>query len=110
VTAIQFLAGEKVQTYVVGFGAEAGTATARDTLQRMAVAGNVRFPRVCPGTPPNQPCSADNPCDLATGRCTKQYYQANDASQLGTILKTITDPVANVCERFLPRSRPTSRS
>jgi len=101
VTAVQFLAGEQVQTYVVGFGAEAGSATARDTLQRIAVAGNVRFPRVCPGTPPNQPCSADNPCDLATGRCTKQYYQANDASDLGTILKTITDPVANVCERFL---------
>ena len=101
VKAVQFLANANVQTYVVGFGAEAGTAAARDTLQRIAVAGNVRFPRVCPGTPPNQPCSADNPCDLASGLCTKQYYQANDASDLGDILKTITDPVATVCERFL---------
>ena len=101
VKATQFLAGERVQTYVVGFGAETGTASARDTLQRIAVAGAARFPRVCPGTPPNQPCSADNPCDLATGLCTKQYYQANDASDLGDILKTITDPVATVCERFL---------
>ena len=81
--AVQFLAGQHVQTYVVGFGAEAGTATARDTLQRIAVAGNVRFPRVCPGTPPNQPAAPDNPCDLATGLCTKQYYQANDASTWG---------------------------
>jgi len=101
VKAVQFLAGQHVQTYVVGFGAEAGTATARDTLQRIAVAGSVRFPRVCPGTPPNQPCSADNPCDLASGLCTKQYYQANDASDLGAILKTITDPNVTVCERFL---------
>ena len=101
VKAAQFLAGERVQTYVVGFGAETGTASARDTLQRIAVAGGVLHPRICPGTPPNQPCSADNPCDLATGFCTKQYYQANDASDLGTILKTITDPVASVCERFL---------
>ncbi len=101
VKAVQFLAGKKVQTYVVGFGAEAGTATARDTLQRIAVAGNARYPRVCPGSPPNQPCSADNPCDLATGRCTKQYYQANDASSLGDVLKQITAPVAGVCERPL---------
>jgi hypothetical protein len=101
VKATQFLAGEHVQTYVVGFGAETGTPSARDTLQRIAVAGAARFPRVCPGTPPNQPCSADNPCDLASGLCTKQYYQANDASDLGAILKTITDPNVTVCERFL---------
>ncbi|HET9156496.1 MAG TPA: adventurous gliding motility lipoprotein CglB [Myxococcaceae bacterium] len=101
VTAVQFLSNESIQTYVVGFGAETGTASARDTLQRIAVAGAVQFPRVCPGTPPNQPCSSDNPCDLATGLCTKQYYQANDASDLGDILKTITDPNVTVCERFL---------
>ncbi len=101
VKAVQFLAGKKVQTYVVGFGAETGTSAARDTLQRIAVAGNVTYPRVCPGTPPNQPCSADNPCDLATGLCTKQYYQANDAADLGQILTTITAPLVNVCERFL---------
>ncbi|HVP59673.1 MAG TPA: adventurous gliding motility lipoprotein CglB [Myxococcaceae bacterium] len=101
VKAVQVLAERKVQTYVVGFGAEAGTATARDTLQRIAVSGDVRFPRICPGTPPNQPCGSDNPCDLATGRCTKQYYQANDASSLGEVLKQITAPVAGVCERPL---------
>jgi hypothetical protein len=101
VKAVQFLANTKVQTYVVGFGADTGAASARDTLQRIAVAGAPRFPRVCPGTPPNQPCSADNPCDLASGLCTKQYYQANDASDLGDILKTITDPNVTVCERFL---------
>jgi hypothetical protein len=101
VKATQFLAGKHVQTYVVGFGAETGTASARDTLQRIAVAGAARFPRVCPGTPPNQPCSADNPCDLATGLCSKQYYQANDASDLGEILATITEANVAVCERFL---------
>ncbi len=101
VKAVQFLADKRVQTYVVGFGAETGTATARDTLQRIAVSGAVLYPRVCPGTPPNQPCGADNPCDLATGLCTKQYYQANDASSLGDALKQITAPVAGVCEQFL---------
>ncbi len=105
VKAVQFLAGEKVQTFVVGFGAETGTASARDTLQRIAVAGAFKRPRVCPGTAqdptPNQPCGSDNPCDLATGLCTKQYYQANDASSLGQVLKQITAPVAGVCERPL---------
>ena len=101
VKATQFLAGEHVQTYVVGFGADTGSASARDTLQRIAVAGAPRFPRVCPGTPPNQPCSSDNPCDLATGLCSKQYYQANDASDLGDILATITEANVAVCERFL---------
>ena len=101
VKAVQFLAGKRVQTYVVGFGAETGTATARDTLQRIAVSGAVLYPRVCPGTPPNQACGPDNPCDLATGLCTKQYYQANDASSLGDALKQITAPVAGVCEQFL---------
>ena len=101
VKSAQLLASAHVQTYVIGFGAETGSAVARDTLQRIAVAGAPRFPRVCPGTPPNQPCGSDNPCDLATGMCTKQYYQANDASDLGAILKTITDPNVTVCERFL---------
>ena len=101
VKAAQFLAGKKVQTYVIGFGADTGTAAARDTLQRIAVAGNVQYPRVCPGTPPNQPCSADNPCDLASGLCTKQYYQANDASSLGQVLTQITAPLAKVCERHI---------
>ena len=101
VKAVQFLAGKKVQTYVVGFGADTGTASARDTLQRIAVAGSVQYPRVCPGTPPSQACGSDNPCDLSTGLCAKQYYQANDASDLGDVLKTITDPDRTVCERFL---------
>ena len=101
VSVVGVLAGRKVQTFVVGFGAEAGTAAARDTLQRIAQAGNFLHPRVCPGTPPNQPCSADNPCDLATGLCTKQYFQANDASSLGEALKEITKPLAGVCERPL---------
>ncbi|MGZ6078117.1 MAG: hypothetical protein ACXWK6_09950, partial [Myxococcaceae bacterium] len=33
--------------------------------------------------------------------CTKQYYQANDASDLGDALKQITAPVAGVCEQPL---------
>jgi len=101
VKAAQALAGRTVQTYVVGFGAEAGTAAARDTLQRIAVSGAAQFPRQCPGSPPNQPCGADNPCDLATGLCTKQYYQANDAASLGQVLQQITKPLAGACEQFL---------
>jgi len=109
VKAIQALGNKQVQTFVVGFGAELGAPSARDTLQRMAVAGAIRHPQVCPGTPPNEPCDKTlpdggvlaNPCDLATGLCSRQYYVAQDASSLGQVLTEITKPVAGVCERFL---------
>jgi len=109
VKVIQTLGQKSVQTFVVGFGAELGTVSARDTLQRMAVAGATRHPQVCPGTPPSQPCDKvlpdggvlANPCDLATGLCSRQYYVAQDASSLGQVLTEITKPVAGVCERFL---------
>jgi hypothetical protein len=101
VKAVNALAAKQIQTFVVGFGADTGAASARDTLQRMAVAGSIKHPRVCPGTPPSQACSADNPCDLATGLCSKQYYQATDAASLAAVLQAITATPANICTRPL---------
>jgi hypothetical protein len=101
VQVVGLLGSAKIQTFVVGFGADTGTAAARDTLQRMAVAGAIKHPRACPGVPPNQPCAADNPCDLSTGLCTKQYFQATDAASLGEVLESISKVLENVCERPL---------
>jgi hypothetical protein len=101
VEVVGLLGSAKIQTFVIGFGADTGAAAARDTLQRMAVAGAIKHPRACPGVPPNQPCAADNPCDLSTGLCTKQYYQATDATSLGNVLESISEVLGNVCERPL---------
>jgi hypothetical protein len=101
VEVIQLMGSAKIQTFVIGFGADTGAASARDTLQRMAVAGAIKHPRACPGVPPNQPCAADNPCDLSTGLCTKQYYQATDAASLGDVLESISEVLDTVCERPL---------
>jgi hypothetical protein len=101
VEVIQLMGSAKIQTFVIGFGADTGAASARDTLQRMAVAGAIKHPRACPGVPPNQPCAADNPCDLSTGLCTKQYYQATDAASLGDVLESISEVLDAVCERPL---------
>lgn len=104
VQVIGLLGSAKIQTFVIGFGADTGSAAARDTLQRMAVAGAIKHPRVCPGAPPDQPCAADNPCDLSTGLCTKQYFQATDAASLGDVLESISEVLGNVCERPLTES------
>jgi hypothetical protein len=75
-----------ITTVVLGFGADAEAASAGDTLQEMAVAGG--FPqRLCPNK--TQACGATNPCDLSTGLCSKQYFDATDATSLASALQQI---------------------
>jgi hypothetical protein len=75
-----------ITTVVLGFGADAEAAAAGDTLQQMAIAG--AFPtRLCPNK--TQACSATNPCNLSTGACSKQYFDATDAPTLAAALAQI---------------------
>jgi hypothetical protein len=76
----------KITTVVLGFGADTAAPAANDTLQAMAIAGGFA-PRACPNK--NQPCDATNPCDLGTGLCSKQYYEATDAESLSAALLQI---------------------
>lgn len=77
---------QKITTVVLGFGADTAAPAARDTLQAMAIAGGFA-PRLCPNK--NQSCGATNPCDLSTGLCSKQYYEATDADSLTAALDQI---------------------
>jgi hypothetical protein len=75
-----------ITTVVLGFGADTAQPAANDTLQAMAIAGKFP-PRACPNK--NQSCGTNNPCDLATGLCSKQYFQATDAASLAAALQQI---------------------
>lgn len=75
-----------ITTVVLGFGADTAAPAASSTLQAMAIAGGFA-PRLCPNK--NQSCGADNPCDLSTGQCSKQYYEATDATSLNSALQQI---------------------
>jgi hypothetical protein len=86
---------QHITTVVLGFGADAEAAAAGDTLQAMADAGG--FPtRLCPNK--TEACSATNPCDLSTGACSKQYFDATDAPSLAAALQQIYSGVgAKAC-------------
>ena len=91
VQAVQDLAGRGVHVVVIGFGDETrasldGGVQAPIVLQEMALAGN--YPRLCPGPRHDQPCGPLNPCQ--GGVCLRQYYQAQDAIELGAALAEIT--------------------
>jgi len=91
VQAVQDLAGRGVRVVVIGFGDETrasidGGVQAPIVLQEMALAGN--YPRLCPGPQHDQPCGPLNPCQ--GGVCLRQYYQAQDAVELGAALAEIT--------------------
>lgn len=79
-----------IRTVVIGFGADVVGGVAQDTLEAMAEAG--AFVRKCPNA--NQSCGTGNPCVLATGLCSKQYFQATDGAalvaSLAEIGKTLT--------------------
>jgi hypothetical protein len=77
---------KEITTVVLGFGADTAAPAADSTLEAMAVAGGFP-PRVCPNK--KDPCGATNPCDLGTGHCSKQYYEAVDASSLAAALAQI---------------------
>ena len=91
VQAVQDLAARGVHVVVIGFGDETrasvdGGLQAPIVLQEMALAGN--YPRFCPGERHDQPCGPLNPCQ--GGVCLRQYYQAQDALELGAALAEIT--------------------
>jgi hypothetical protein len=77
---------QKITTVVLGFGADTAFPAARNTLQAMAIAGGFA-PRLCPNK--KDDCAATNPCDLSTGLCSKQYYEATDATSLALALQQI---------------------
>ena len=74
-----------IKTIVIGFGGDVTCGVAPPTLESMAEAGG--FVRKCPNT--TQSCGTGNPCDLATGLCSKQYFQATDAAALAAALAEI---------------------
>jgi hypothetical protein len=77
---------QSITTVVLGFGADTSAAAAASTLQAMAIAGG--FPtRLCPNK--NQDCGPSNPCDLGSGQCSKQYFEATDAASLTAALQQI---------------------
>ncbi len=77
---------QSITTVVLGFGADTAAPAAANTLQQMALAGG--FPlRLCPNK--NQSCGPTNPCDLSTGQCSKQYFEATDAESLSAALQQI---------------------
>jgi hypothetical protein len=89
--AISELAKKGIRTIVVGFGADFGAAGSTgdgpDTLNAMAEAGG--FKRICPkGT--DAECGTNNTCNVATGACTKKFYQATSANELATTLADIS--------------------
>ncbi|MGO8968303.1 MAG: adventurous gliding motility lipoprotein CglB [Myxococcaceae bacterium] len=77
---------QKITTVVLGFGADTAAPAAAATLQAMAIAGGFA-PRLCPNK--TQDCGPTNPCDLSTGLCSKQYYEATDATSLADALNQI---------------------
>jgi hypothetical protein len=74
-----------IKTIVIGFGSDVVCGIAPVTLEAMAEAGG--FVRKCPNT--NQSCGTGNDCVLATGLCSKQYFQATDAAALVASLSEI---------------------
>jgi len=91
VQAVQDLAARGVHVVVIGFGADTlggadGGVQAPIVLQDLALAGD--YPRRCPGPLHDQACGPDNPCQ--GGVCLRQYYQAQDSSDLGAALADIT--------------------
>ena len=101
VSAVQTLADKGVQTIVIGFGSDAATGAAPDTLNAIAVAGGA--PRSCAATGTDADCvaaggDAQDGCDTATKLCKKRYYQATNGDKLGQVLKEIVEKNTHPCD------------
>ncbi|HXX30796.1 MAG TPA: adventurous gliding motility lipoprotein CglB [Myxococcaceae bacterium] len=83
ISALQ--ADRGIKTIVIGFGSDIVCGIAPATLESMAEAGG--FVRKCPNT--SQSCGTGNDCVLATGLCSKQYFQATDGPALAASLAEI---------------------
>ncbi len=76
---------QNIKTIVIGFGADVVGSVAQNTLEAMAEAGG--FVRKCPNT--QDSCGSGNPCVLATGLCSQQFFQATDGLALTEALAEI---------------------
>jgi hypothetical protein len=80
-----------IRGFVLGVGDETlGNGT---TLNAMAEAGG--FPRGCPDGGSAQ-CGANNPCITATGKCTREYYQAGSSLDLAAALDLIRNAIGTL--------------
>ncbi len=87
-------ANKNIKTIVLGLGDE--TAASAPTLNAMAEAGG--FPLLCPDGG-NGPCvGSNNSCVVATGKCAKEYYQANTGDELAANLKRAATFPGNPCK------------
>jgi len=81
-----------ISGFVLGVGDE--TLGNGATLNAMAEAGG--FPRLCPnGT--NAECGTNNPCIIATKKCTREYYQAGSSQDLSSALDAIRNQLTVDC-------------
>ncbi len=87
---------KNIRTIVIGFGADTASGDGPDTLNEMAENGG--FARTC-----KNGCGANNPCDTATGLCTRKFYQASSAAELAIVLAEIGDGIdtKGICTRAL---------
>ena len=85
---------KNIKTIVLGLGDE--TAASAPTLNAMAEAGGL--PLLCPDGG-NGPCfGSNNSCVVATGKCAKEYYQANTGDQLAANLRQAAIFPGNPCK------------
>jgi von Willebrand factor type A domain len=89
VAQVKAMRTNNIRTIVIGFGADVVGGIAEDTLEAMADAGG--FVRKCPNT--NESCGDGNDCVLATGLCSKQYFQATDGTALTEALAEISSSI-----------------
>ncbi|MCP3101226.1 adventurous gliding motility lipoprotein CglB [Myxococcus sp. K15C18031901] len=97
VDAVTTLANKKITTIVIGFGAETAAGDGPDVLQAMAVAGG--FQRKC--TSPTS-CGANDTCNLTTGLCNRQFFQAGNQAELSAALEQISKEIRNPEPCFVP--------
>jgi hypothetical protein len=100
VSEIAALAAKKIETIVVGFGAETAAAGAQTVLRAMAEAGG--FKRSCQL---NADCGTGG-CDMASGTCNEKLFQARNAAELAEALKRIGGDLPGACDFTLDVNNP----
>ncbi|MBM7115422.1 adventurous gliding motility lipoprotein CglB [Archangium primigenium] len=93
VAAVQALQAKKIQTIVIGFGADFNSSSESGrrgvaTLNGMADAGG--FARECTT---DAQCGAGDRCETSVGKCERRFYQAANRTELVNALREITDKV-----------------
>ncbi|MBX7114233.1 MAG: adventurous gliding motility lipoprotein CglB [Myxococcaceae bacterium] len=102
-----------VRTIVVGFGTDVTGSVGQTTLEAMARAGG--FQRRCQsdadcGVADTCAPGGTDACGRAITACTKSFYQAANASELGDALSKIRDQIScDPCSRALPATPKDAR-